>query len=362
MRLVLFAGIGVVALACSGEPTAPPPGTIDLAADWRKTTPAAVGLDGADLHRALSHAAVVPRLLSLLVVRHGRLAVEAYFNGNDADSLNDVRSVTKSVVSTLAGIAVNSGDLRVDAPIGGLLTGWSGHPSGEWSSVTIQDLLTMSGGFSWDELNGLGDYNAWVTSDDPVAYLLDRPIIDEPGTTFRYNSAGAHVLAVAVERATGMPIDELAAAQLLPRLGIERVRWERIGTDRRPNGGSGLDLRPRDMAKLGWLWLQQGDAGRGRVLHPRWIEEGSAPAFEWWQTDPPLADQNYGWLWWLARSPGHAAFFAWGWGGQFIWVEPELDLVIVVTTAWRGIDREAAERASADGLDLIVNYLIPAVH
>lgn len=142
---------------------------------------------------------------------------------------------------------------------------------------------------------------------------------------------------------------------------MPRVRWE-VFPDGRPNGGAGLDLRPRDMAKLGWLWLEEGRGSDGPVLHENWVEKGTSPAFSWWQTFAPLHEQNYGWLWWLYRKDGRAAFFAWGHGGQFIWVDRTLDLVVVVTNNWRSVPAAEAAQAAQAGLDLIINHVVPAIH
>lgn len=349
----------VAAIACSGEPAAPRPERLDLSAEWQVASPESRNLDPVLVDRAVDHARSLPRLLCLLVVRRGALVVEEYFNGNHADSLNDVRSVTKSVVSTLAGIAVLEGDLRVDTPIGELLSEFDDALDDAKRAITIQHLLTMGAGFTWDELTG-SDYNDWILSGEPVRFLLDRPLDSTPGTKFTYNSAAVHLLSVALESATGRPIPRLAEDKLFPGLGIHRARWEILSTDGRANGGAGLDLRPRDMAKLGWLWLQQGSAGPVPIVHPRWIEESTKPAWPFWSTEPPLADQSYGWLWWLSRTVRTDDFFAWGFGGQFIWVSPALETVIVVTTEWRNAAGQSAE-LSTQGLDLIINYVVPAI-
>jgi CubicO group peptidase (beta-lactamase class C family) len=315
-------------------------------------------MDPVRLDAAISHAGTMPRLLSLLVVRRGRLVAEEYFNGSHADSLNDVRSVTKSVVSTLAGIAERRGELRIDETIAEHLSPWSSHIDEAEASIQVRHLLTMSGGWTWDE-STTAAYNEWVLSSDPVAYVLQRAHAAQPGTTFRYNSGETHVLSVVVQDAVGRDLSAFAAEHLFAPLGIRRVRWE-VFPDGRVNGGAGLDLRARDLAKLGQLWLQGGDAGATRILQPGWLDDGTRPAFPYWQAGPPLGRQSYGFLWWLSDSPGPRAFFAWGHGGQFIWVVPSLDLVVVVTHEWRGAGSQAGLLA-VNGLDLIVNRVVRAV-
>lgn len=333
---------------------------MDLTAEWQSADPASVGMDPQALNAALDHGGTLPRLLSVVVVRHGKIAGERYYNGNHADSLNDVRSVTKSVVSTIAGIAAREGKLHEDSTIGTRLSEWAPNLDAARRAITIGSLLTMSAGFEWNESTTAG-YNAWITSSDPIAYVLEKPIASQPGATFTYNSGAVHVLSVLVEKYAGQRIDQIAAEKLWPRLGVPRVRWEIFPHDGRPNGGAGLDLRPRDMAKLGWLWLEEGQGADGPVLDRDWVERGTRPAFSWWLASTPSGQQSYGSLWWLHRRDGRTAFFAWGHGGQFIWVDRTLDLVVVVTNNWRNVPAADAAESARAGLDLIINRVIPAI-
>jgi CubicO group peptidase (beta-lactamase class C family) len=347
--------------ACSDEPTGPRRGPIDLTAEWETATPASVGMDQNALNSALDHGGTLPRLLSVVVVRYGRIAAERYYNGNHVDSLNDVRSVTKSVVATIAGIVAHEGLLHEDSTIGARLNEWAGDLDAVRRGITVTNLLTMSSGLQWDESTTAG-YNDWILSPDPIGYVLARPLANQRGSTFTYNSGAVHVLSVLIEKYTGQRINHIAQEKLWPRLGINRWLWEVLPQDGRPNGGSGLDLRPRDMAKLGWLWLEEGRANDTQLMDRNWVDRGTRPAFSsWWQTWEPLREQNYGSLWWLYRNGGRSAFFAWGHGGQFIWVDPELDLVVVVTNNWRSVPASDAAEAARAGLDLIINHIIPGV-
>jgi CubicO group peptidase (beta-lactamase class C family) len=317
-------------------------------------------MDPVLLTAALDHGATLPQLISVVVVRHGRIVAERYYKGNHVDSLNDVRSVTKSVVATIAGIVAHDGRVHQDSTIGTRLDEWAGTLDAPRRVISISNLLTMSAGFQWDETTNVG-YNEWITSPDPIAYVLGKPLANPRGTTFTYNSGAVHVLSVLVEKYAGKRIDQIAAEQLWPQLGVRRVRWETFAHDGRPNGGSGIDLRPRDMAKLGWLWLERGRANGTPVIDPEWVDHATRPAFPWWQTWEPLREQNYGWLWWLYRNGGRTSFFAWGHGGQFIWVDPGLQLVAVVTSNWRGVPAAEVAAATRAGLDLIINRVITAV-
>lgn len=358
-RTLAFALIFPAASACGdGGPVAVDNVTVDLSAEWQAAAPASVGIDGGRMDAAVAHAATLPRLLSLLVVRHGRLVVEEYFNGSHADSLNDVRSVTKSVLSTLTGIAARRGEIDIDESIAGHLTPWAADIDDVERTISVRHLLTMSGGWTWDESTAAG-YNDWVLSADPIAYALQRPRAGPPGSSFRYNSAGVHLLGVVLEDAVGRELPAYADEHLFTPLGISRVRWE-IFPDGRVNGGAGIDLRARDLAKLGQLWLQNGDAGGNTVVDPDWLERGTTPAYAYWQGSAPLGRQSYGWLWWISDSPGPHAFFAWGHGGQFVWIVPSLDLVVIVTHDWRNAGSLVGQ-LPVNGLDLIVNRVLRAV-
>jgi CubicO group peptidase (beta-lactamase class C family) len=355
----------MLVLAC-GDPTEPGPViTGDLSVEWPTATPASQGLDPALVADAVTHARTLPRLLSLLVVRNGVLVVEQYFNGNRADSANDGRSVTKSVVSTLVGAALRQGlvpDLgaRLDEYLPpSYLTD---VPAGT-RGISFGDLLTMSGGFEWHENDGVlpgnAEYNGWVQSDDPVAYLLARGLVAAPGTMFNYNSAGTHLLSVMLTNAVGMPLTQFAREEVFDHLGIQGGRWE-VFPDGTPNGGSGIRLRPRDFAKIGALWLQRGETGQVTLLDPQYVEAGTTARFGFGNAPPPLSSYGYGYSWWIARTSQGDGFFAWGFGGQFIFVLPAESLVVVVTTEWRNAGA-LAPQLEFNGLDLIVNHVLPAV-
>jgi CubicO group peptidase (beta-lactamase class C family) len=346
-------------LACGEAPTAPRP-VVDLSAEWSVSPPEAESLDPQKLDAAAAHAETLPRVLSLLVVRHGHLVFERYLHGNTRDSLNDVRSVTKSIVSSLAGIAVDRGAFPgVNATIAPYLTAEQlALLDAPKRAITIGNLLTMSSGFLWDESIVAG-YNAWVGSPDPVAYVLTKPLVTVPGRAFSYNSATVHLLSRLTAQATGIPLEQFAQQYLFDPLGVTRVRWEYF-PDGHPNGGSGIAMRPRDLAKVGALWLQRGDGGSRQIISRGWIAAATSPNFNFWNGGAPLAEQSYGYLWWLDRQGGYVHFSARGFGGQVIWVATELDLVVVVTTEWRNAGGQAALHA-AEALELIVNYVLPAV-
>lgn len=342
--VLLAAALAVAFLARADTPP------LRLDAPWLEATPDQVGLDPARLEAAAARAAAQPRVRALLVARHGRLAFERYAAGHGPESLFDVRSVTKSVVSLLTGIALGEGRLpSLDASIATSLRPlW--QVDEEDATVTLRHLVTMTSGYAWDESTAAG-YNQWITSADPVQYLLDRPRSGPAGTRWSYNSAGVHVLGVAVERTLGTPLADYARDKLFTPLGIVDAAWEPMPGGF-VNGGSGLDLRARDLLKLGQLVLQRGRSGEAAVVPEAWIAESTRPTFAWRRPQGPLPSVGYGALWWVA-DPEPAAAFAWGYGGQFVYVEPALDLVVVTTTEWRGLTEISPEQLANEMLAVI---------
>jgi CubicO group peptidase (beta-lactamase class C family) len=325
----------------------------------REASPESEGLRKAGIDAAVSAASGIPRMMSLLVVRNGTLVVEEYFRGNQRDSLNDLRSVTKSVVSTLTGLAIEEGYLMgLDQTLGDLLPA-APFQFPEQRDISVRHLLTMTGGFDWHEDGAIG-YNEWILSDDRIAYLLGKPMLDPPGATFKYNSAAVHLLGVILTEASGLSLPDLADALLFSPLGITRSRWEPLGSHH--NGGAGIDLRPRDLARLGQLFLQDGWSGDRQILARSWIQQATRPAFSWRVAFGALRSLSYGFLWWTDDGSRGDAFLAWGYGGQFLYVMPGLDLVVVATTEWRGVSSdEGPDVVETAVLDVIVNHVVAAV-
>ncbi|MEZ4414790.1 MAG: serine hydrolase [Gemmatimonadota bacterium] len=349
--LLLFIGLA----ACS-EPSGP--SALEggmLSEPWPVGSAAAHGFDAVGLEAALAAGQGIARLQSLLVVRHGVIVAERYYRGGARDVRADVRSVTKSIVSTLVGIALARGDLpSLDLTLGQVMPAELEGREPEKAGITIRDLLTMSSGFQWHEV-GADGYSDWITSGRPVEYLLDQPLVAEPGAEFEYNSAAVHVLGVVLERVLGRDLDSYAREVLFTPLGITAAVWEPFA-DGTVNGGSGLDLLPRDVAKVAQLALQNGWTGTEQLTEPAWFQEASAPHFAWRARVASMPSVSYGYLWWVSDTPG--AFFAWGYGGQFAYVVPGRDLVVVATSEWRAAGAAPSEVERAV-LDLIVQKVVP---
>jgi CubicO group peptidase (beta-lactamase class C family) len=292
---------------------------------------------------------------SILVVRNGTLVFEEYFPGEqfdlvdgspddlhpvafDRNTLQFQGSVTKSVVSALVGIALDQGLIPdTGVPVFPFFPDYAELSTPEKGTVTLEHLLTMKAGWPWfdDDIDGSGsDERAMFLHSDPLRFILERPLSWEPGTRMEYHSGYAVLLGEVVARASGVDLATFARERLFEPLGITDGSWATC-----PNSpgvvfaGGGLYLRPRDMAKIGQLFLQGGVWEGEEVLSRGWTERSvalSAPSEE--RFGSHYRQTGYGFMWWLGRwDGGYDAYLAAGFGGQFIIVIPEASLVVVVT-------------------------------
>ena len=335
---------------------------IDLSLEWEVSTP--MDEDIMNLSAAIQSAQDHPRLTSLIVVRNGKLVVEEYFDGFGRDDAHDVRSVTKSVVSALTGIAVENNFIPdINAGIDQYLTEPDYSLTEEQKAIKIVDLLTMSAGFEWDEWN-TGIYNDWILSGMPLEFLLSRPMVTAPGSDFSYNSASTYLLGLVLYEATGMTLSELADAHLFNEMAFSGSDWEYFN-DGTINGGAGVELRPLDMAKFGQLYLQRGSSAGRQIIASDWIDFSVAPAYNWRFDYGALTNCTYGQLWWTRDSTADTgeAFLAWGYGGQYIYVVPEKNLVVVTTSDWvNASEAGGSDFLEMEALDIIINQIVPEVN
>ncbi len=283
---------------------------------------------------------------SVLVVKDGYLVQEWYFNGYGNDILHNVYGCTKSVVSILVGIAIDRGEIDgVDTPLLDLFPEITPQNVDEWKeSITLTDVLTMSAGFdapdSWlQEQETLDDIH---DAEDPAQYTLDLPMAFEPSSRFEYTNGASHLLSCLITEKTGMSAAEYADEHLFGPLGITNYEWAADNTGRNL-GYSGLHLRPRDMAKIGYLMLNEGHWEDEQLISKSWVRESTKHMI-----DANLRD-GYGYQWWVDDDDYYLAL---GYMGQFIFVIPEHDIVAVFTGG------------TPDTLDYIMDlpehYIIPA--
>ena len=303
---------------------------------------------------------------SLLIARNGNLVYEEYFPGADGrrgvvefdkETLHDTRSVSKSIASSLIGIAIDQGYIgSVDEPMYQYFPDYTNHLTEQKKRVTLEHLLSMTAGFKWDQSGShqseLGSANTEAqmeNSFDFIDYVLSADMSEEPGERFNYNSGCAILLAGVIRNVSGMHADKFADKYLFGPLGIDRNEWWRTKTGL-PQTHAGLRLRPRDMAKIGQLYLNNGRWKGLQILPASWVEESIKPHF---------VNDRYGYAWWLDRFPFHEgsvkSYVAEGNGGQFIFVIPDLDLVVVFTGGNYGSSN------ANQAFKIVINHVLKAV-
>ena len=280
-----------------------------------------------DFRPAVEQAARLPRLHSLLVSHHGDLILERYFNGASASRPANIKSVSKSIISGLVGIAIAEGYIEdVEQPIGSFFPARLG-PDGdaEKSAISIEDLLTMQSGL---ETTSNRNYGAWVMSSNWVTFALEQPMELEPGTEMEYSTGNTHLLSAILTAATGRSTLEFARAALAEPLGFNLAAWPQD-----PQGiyfgGNDMELTPRQLIAFGELYLNGGRADGRQIVPQAWVQASLIPRTE----SRREAGRYYGYGWWIRRMSGLSTPYAWGYGGQFIVLVPALSLVVVTTAA-----------------------------
>ncbi|MHA1759185.1 MAG: serine hydrolase domain-containing protein [Candidatus Heimdallarchaeota archaeon] len=267
---------------------------------------------------------------SVVIVKNGYIVKELYFKGWTENDFHVCWSVTKSVTSALIGIAVDEGLISLDDTVIDYFQNYTiANLDERKEAMTIENILVMSSG-----LNYLGDdvvFLTWVSSPDQVQYALDIPMATVPGTIFNYDTCASHLLSAIIERVTGNTTFEYAQEKLFGPLGITHVHWEH---DKQGvfYGGNGLFLEPRDMAKFGYLFINNGYWDGLQIISEEWIDLTTSEYWSLW------ADWGYAYHWWThADINGYAAH---GKDGQAIFVIPEEDLVVAFTAEIIGVDPE----------------------
>ncbi|MCY3963625.1 MAG: serine hydrolase [Acidobacteria bacterium] len=295
----------------------------DIGDAWFRSVPADQGLDEATVREIFNRVrsqADYRTVRGVVIVRHGTLVAEAYFGGYTNKTLKNVHSVSKSVTSLAVGIAMDQGLLPgVNTRLVHLLPHYA-HRLREppKNGITLRHALTMTAGLAWNETAG-----AFWNNADSVDYVLTRDVVAQPGTEFSYSSGLSHVIAEVNNRASGKSHLAFVQQHLFGPLGITTATWD-PDLSGRHWGGTGLRIRPRDMAKIGQLTLQEGLWEGKRLVSREWIAEATRG-----QTAGIAEAPSYGYQWWI-RPQGR--YLAHGYNGQYIGVDPEADIVMTMIT------------------------------
>jgi CubicO group peptidase (beta-lactamase class C family) len=332
---------------------------------WQRSTPESQKLNSDKLNHLvelIKEGKEYPQVHSLLIVRGGYMVMEKYFHGYHADSLHTLQSVTKSFASALIGIALEEG--KINSVRDKVLDFFPDIRPLEYmdvrkKSMALEHLLTMQTGTDYhegypgsphDRLNHLA--TGWDR------FYLNRPMKNKPGTRFQYDSGSVILLSAILKRTVGVHANGYADEALFKPLGINRTRWF-MNQEGHPHTGGGLSLMPRDMARFGLLYLRNGRWQDKQVIPENWIEESFKMhvSFIGYRTGHYV---GYGYLWWILEpdpnGPGHDYIYAAkGYMGQYIFVIPEHDMVVVVT----GGSRNSREYRKA--IDFLYDWILPSI-
>jgi len=293
-----------------------------------------------------------PNVYSLLVVRHGYLVYGKYYNGMSEDDANPVYSVTKSVMSALTGIAKRDGLITsTDQKLSDLFPNYFTQTDDlRKNDITIKNVLTMTGGLESID----SDYYSYFMSPDFLSYVLQKPLTDKPGDKFVYNTGLTHFLSAIISEQAGISTKDFADEYLFSKIGISVDNWQSDNAGINI-GGFGINMKPADMVKFGYLYLHNGLWDGDQVIPEEWIKESTQKQIS------AGDDVDYGYLFWLQTirdSTNGREFFTYraaGSGGQYIMVIPDLDMVVVITA-----DDNLTSIDGANTLDIITDYVIPA--
>ncbi len=293
---------------------------------WRSSTPEAQGIHSEKLAELLlSIRERNVRIHSLLVIRKGYVVVDATFYPYDGQTVHNVASVTKSVMTTLIGIAIDQGKLDLDDKMVSFFPDRSiANLDESKKDLTVRHLASMSSGLACNAAKDEITLQQMVASPDFVQFVLDRKVTWVPGERFVYCSPAIHLLSPILQKATGMTALDFARQYLFGPLGFGDVMWPR-DPQGYYDGWADLSLRPHDMAKLGFLFLHQGQWDGKQIVSRRWVEEATRAQI----VNPGGEADPYGYGWWIETDVKGAR--ADGRGGQFIYVLPEWDMILVTT-------------------------------
>ncbi len=312
---------------------------LGLVADGRQPDPV----------RLTPRAEVLPQLRSLLVSWRGELVYEHYARGVRATTPANIKSASKGIVTALVGIAIERGLIpSVETPVSTWYPELLDAADTRKRALTIEHLLTMQTGLA--STSGAG-YGQWVRSRDWVRYALNRPMVSEPGTSMEYSTGTSHVLSAILTTVSGTSTWAFARDVLTRPLGFTLAQWPRD-----PQGiyfgGNDMLLTPRQMVSVGELYLRNGQAGGRQVVPAAWVEASCTPRTR----SRYDGDRAYGYGWWVQDVGGQRACFAWGYGGQYIMVFRDLDLVVVATSSPHVSDERRGHRRQL--LQLIADEIV----
>lgn len=329
---------------------------------WRTCAPDQVGMDPLKLKELNEEIRLLLEMKidvhSVLIIKDGYIVAEQYYSEDyDVDSLHRIYSCTKSITSALYGIAIEEGYLEgVEEHMVDFFPDYEiQNMSAQKEDITLEDLLTMSSGLEWYEMDyPYGDdrntFRQWIDQGVGVQFVLDRPMVAAPGYIYSYSTGSSHVLSAILQIATETRTDSFALKKLFGPLGIDQYYWPVDGHGI-AYGGSALRLTPRDMARFGYLYLMEGEWEGKQIVPKEWVSVSQQKHIE----RKYIEDNYYGYHWWVSDYNTYSAV---GFSGQWITVVPEHNLVVVFTNDFTEGDNfqwTTPER-------LLTTYIIPSIN
>lgn len=367
LMVVLY---GLVLVGCRAASVTVPLPEYWPTESWQSDVPEDHGFDAALSSSIAGGVDKLPFLDGLLIIRHGYIVHESYYNGYDAAALHDIASVTKCWTSALVGVAQGEDKLSdLDAPLPELLPDYFGAGNyADKQSITLRHLLQMRSGLAFEEdvLNSGGYGGVELLEGDITELALSFPVAHPPGESWNYSTLDTQIISAIVQQAVGESLASYAESTLFLPLGIDEFDWwaDGMGTT---IGGQNLSMSLRDMAKLGLLYLHDGVWEGERLLPEGWVKTSLTP-----QSQPayyPPTDQIetiewYGYQWWIWKGEwfyGYRSFQASGYAGQQVLVFPELDMIIATTSNLVGVTPEIDIEQRTALHDFILEVIFPAL-
>ena len=319
--------------------------------EWTVVDPGDVGMSADQLAVADQQiVAAYPDITGVVVVRRGGIAFERYY-GSDygQDDPVKIRSITKSVTGTLIGMAIDDGLLSLDSTLGEVIPDLIPVDADPLTpTITVENLLTMTSGWDWDIH---ADYPTLIAADNYSQLTLSLPVAYTPGTFYAYNTGGSHLLSVIVEAVTGDTTIRYADKRLFGPIGINRPRWQR-SPEGPVCGGFGLELTARELARFGLLARRSGEWDGAQLVSPDWF----AAATTYQSSGDSTGYAAYGYQWWVIPESPYGAYFGLGFGSNYLYIAPALDLIVVVLKGF-----ETPPNPVSIVRPLIEGYVLPAV-
>ncbi|MBG0860251.1 MAG: serine hydrolase [Bacteroidales bacterium] len=326
---------------------------------WNVSSLLEQDMDSSVIINLFVEAEQLDNLYSLLIVKNGYLIAERYFNGMTVNDAARTASVTKSIISALAGIAIN--EEFIESPDQKLKDFF---PEIDWGStdpkkseITVEQILQMRSGYPWEEVYGY--LETLSGSSNWIPFLKEFPLVHDPGTQFGYSNFTAHIMGIIIARSANQSLLSFGRSYLFNNMGISITGWPKDA-----NGyyyGSGdIEMTPRNLAKFGQLFLDEGVWNDVQLIPSEWVNS----SFHVYSSSTygreiltNIRTLKYGYLWWSGTSGSHQIWFAWGHGGQMVVIIRDLNIVVVATALVPGIFDPDAWPKSKVVMELVGRFI-----